>query len=197
VDARAHGRGGLAQAGGFDEKLKAPMMTSAAQTYAQAKEFGARYRQVHTTNPSQVITNASLAREKFDLKWQVERAIDQRKPITGFEELGFESIGNGSYRVNLNDHPEWDDFPAGIIGVLADANLDTAAPALIQRGFRPKMSRGSRTTSPRTTHAWQPRLQRYLSLCNSRMSCASSTRPGGRCLMHSSSVTSIKLPCPQ
>jgi len=156
------GAGGLAQAAGFDEKLKAPMMTSAAQTYAQAKEFGARYREVHTANPSQVITNASLAREKFDLKWQVERAIDQRKPITGFEELGFESIGNGSYRVDLNDHPEWDDFPAGIIGVLADANLDTAAPTLIQRGFRPEDV---------------SRLKNYVATHNPRVAAKTATPP--------------------
>lgn len=132
------GAGGLAHGAGFDEKLKAPMMKSSAQTYVQAKEFGARYREVRATTPSQMITNASLAREKFDLKWQVEKAIDRREPITEFEELGFESIGNGAYRVDLDEHPEWEDFATAIVGVLADANLDTSAPALLQRGFRPE-----------------------------------------------------------
>jgi hypothetical protein len=132
------GTGGLAQAAGFDEKLKAPMMTSAAQTHAIAKEFGARYRAVRAATPSQVITNASLAREKFDLKWQVEKAIDQRKPIEEFSELGFESTGNGSYKVKLNEHPEWDDLPSGIISILTGPNLDPLVQALAQNGFRPE-----------------------------------------------------------
>jgi hypothetical protein len=137
-------------------------MKDAAQTYAQAKEFGAKYREVRATSPSQVITNASLARQKFDLTWQVERAIDQRKPITEFEELGLESMGDGSYRVDLNEHPEWDDFPTGIIGVLADANLDTSAPALIQRGFRPEDV---------------SRLKNYIATRNPRLAAKASTLP--------------------
>lgn len=130
--------GGVAHAVEFDEKLKAPMMKSNAQTFAQAKEFGARYREVQAATPSQVITNASLAREKFDLRWQVERAIDQRKPIEEFAELGFESLGNGSYKVDLNAHPEWDDLSSGFVGILASPDLDPLVQALIQLGFRPE-----------------------------------------------------------
>src|SRR4051812_35595200 len=130
------GAGGLAHAAGFDETLKAPMMKSVAQTHALAKEFGARYREVRAATPSQVITNASLAREKFDLKSQVEKAIDQRKPIDEFAELGFESIGNGSYKVNLNEHPEWDDLPGGMIAFLTGPNLDPLTQILAEKGFR-------------------------------------------------------------
>jgi hypothetical protein len=132
------GLGGVAHAVGFDEKVRAPMMKSNAQTFAQAKEFGARYREVRAATPSQVVTNASLAREKFDLKWQVERAIDQRKPIEEIEQLGFVSVGNGSYKVDLNEHPEWDDLPAGFIGILANPDLDPLMQGLIQLGFRPE-----------------------------------------------------------
>jgi hypothetical protein len=130
--------GGVAHAAGFDEKLKAPMMKSNAQTFAQAKEFGARYREIRAATPSQVITNASLAREKFDLRWQVERAIDQRKPIDEFAELGFESLGNGNYRVDLNAHPEWDDLASGFIGILANPDLEPLMQGLMQLGFRPE-----------------------------------------------------------
>jgi hypothetical protein len=132
------GAGGLAQAAGFDENLRAPMMKSVAQSHALAKEFGARYREVRAATPSQVITNASLAREKFDLKWQVEKAIDERKPIDAFAELGFESIGNGSYKVNLNEHPEWDDLPSGMVAFLTGPNLDPLTQILVQKGFRPE-----------------------------------------------------------
>jgi hypothetical protein len=127
---------GVAHAAGFDEKLKAPMMKSAALTHAQAKDFGARFREVRATTPSQIITNAALAREKFDLHWQVRRAIDERRPIEEFSELGFVNLGDGSYKIDMNAHPEWDDLAAGIIAVLSEANLDSSAPALIERGFR-------------------------------------------------------------
>ena len=132
------GGGALAQAAGFDEKLKAPMMRDAAKTAAQAREFGARFREIRAATPSQVVTNATLAREKFDFRWQVENAIDQRKPIPEFEELGFESIGNGSYKVNLNEHPEWDDVPRGLITNLAAENLEPLTQVLVERGFRPE-----------------------------------------------------------
>jgi hypothetical protein len=132
------GAGGLAHAAGFDEKLKAPMMKSAAQTHAQAKEFGARFREVRAATPSQVVTNAALAREGFDLRWQVEHAIDERQPLENFAELGFESLGNGSYKVNLNEHPEWGDLPSGMVSILSGPNLDPLADALGQVGFRPE-----------------------------------------------------------
>jgi len=132
------GAGSIAQAAGFDERLKAPMMKDAAQTAVQAKEFGARFREVRAATPSQVITNASLARENFDFRWQVERAIDHRKPIKEFEELGFQSLGNGSYKVNLDEHPEWEDVPRGIISILSVTNLDPVTSALVERGFRPE-----------------------------------------------------------
>jgi hypothetical protein len=132
------GVGALAHAAGFDEKLKAPTMKSAAQTHAQAKEFGARYREIRAANPSQVITNASLAREKFDLKWQVIHAIDERQPLDNFAELGFESLGDGAYKANLNEHPEWDDLPSGMAGILTGQDLEPLGQALLQVGFRPE-----------------------------------------------------------
>jgi hypothetical protein len=132
------GAGGLAQAAEFDEKVKAPMMKSVAQTHVLAKEFGTRYREVRAATPSEVISNASLAREKFDLKWQVEKAIDQRKPIHELADLGFESTGGGSYKVNLNEHPEWDDLPSGMVAILTGPNLDPLTQALAVKGFRPE-----------------------------------------------------------
>jgi|KBSSwiStaDraftv2_1062776.scaffolds.fasta_scaffold239505_2 hypothetical protein len=132
------GTGGLAHGAGFDEKVKAPRMMSASQTYAQAKEFGARYREIRAATPSQVITNASLAREKFDLKWQVEHAIDERKPPENLAELGFESLGNGAYKANLNEHPEWGDLAAAMVDILTGPNLKPLAQALTQIGFRPE-----------------------------------------------------------
>jgi len=40
------GAGGLAQAAGFDEKLKAPMMKDAADLRTQIESFAPRYREI-------------------------------------------------------------------------------------------------------------------------------------------------------
>lgn len=132
------GFGGVAQAVEFDEKLKAPMMKSAADTSAQAKSFAVKFREIRAATPAQLITNASLARQQFDLKWQIQRAIDEKKPLDEFAELGLVSRGDGTYSIDMRKNPEWDDFHETIAGMLSRANLDASAPALIQRGFRPE-----------------------------------------------------------
>src|SRR4051812_46240443 len=69
------GTGGLAQAAGFDETLKAPMMKSVADLQTQVQSFAAKYRALDDATQAQLITNASLAKQQFDLSWQLERAI--------------------------------------------------------------------------------------------------------------------------
>jgi hypothetical protein len=130
------GLGGAAQAVEFDEKLKVPMMKSAADTRTQAKSFAVKFREIRAATPAQVILNASLARQQFDLKWQIQRAIDERKPLDAFAELGLVSGGDGTYSIDMRKYPEWDDLPQNIVGVLASSPI--SEPALIERGFRPE-----------------------------------------------------------
>jgi hypothetical protein len=130
--------GGAALAAGFDEKLKAPMMRTLGEFQAQAESFAVKYRAMRQSNPEQVIRDPAMARQKFDLKWQLLRAVEARKPMGDLSSLGLESLGDGTYRIDLEEHPEWDELHETIAGMLSRANLDATGPALTARGFRPE-----------------------------------------------------------
>lgn len=127
-----------AQAVEFDETIKAPMMKSPAALHSQAQAYAARFVAVRDTTPEQLIRNPALAREKFDLRWQIESAIDGRQPLDEFASLGLTPRGDGSYSVDLGEHPEWDALHETMAGMLSRANLEATAPELVNRGFRPE-----------------------------------------------------------
>ena len=127
-----------AQAAGFEEKLKAPMMKSQAALHSQAQAYAARFVAVRDASPEQLIRNSALAREKFDLRWQIESAIDGRQPLDEFAALGLTPRGDGSYSVDLGEHPEWDALHESMAGILSRTNLEATAPELVNRGFRPE-----------------------------------------------------------
>src|SRR3954470_12559605 len=87
----------LAPAVEFEEKLEAPTMKDVGELRSQAASFAARYVEVRTTAPDQLIRDAALAGRKFDLIWQIQRAIDERKPLDGFAAIGIVPRGDGSY----------------------------------------------------------------------------------------------------
>jgi hypothetical protein len=136
--ALALGLGVAAHAVGFDEKLRAPAMKNAAELRSQAQSFATTFGGIRAASPTQLITNASLARRQFDLKWQVQQAIDQRKPLDELADLGLVKKADGSYSIDMATHPEWDDLPLAMVAVLTGPTFDQLVPALIQRGFRPK-----------------------------------------------------------
>lgn len=129
---------GAAQAMEFDEKLKAPMMKSQGELHSQAQRLATQYRTLLETAPEQLIRNSALVRQQFDLKWQVQRAIDEHKPLEQLAALGIISQGNGSYGIDLGEHPEWNDLHETMAGFLVRADLVEVGPALISRGFRPE-----------------------------------------------------------
>jgi hypothetical protein len=129
---------GVAQAAGFDEKLKAPTMREVSELRSQAVGFAARHGEIRTAAPDQLIRDTALASRKFDLIWQIQRAIDERKPLQDFAQLGIVSRGDGSYSVDMGEHPEWYDLHETMAGMLMREDLDALGPALIARGFRPQ-----------------------------------------------------------
>jgi hypothetical protein len=128
---------GIAHAVEFDEKLTAPAMKSAAEFKIQAQAFTKKYAEIREATPAQLITNASLAKQQFDLKWQIERAIDERKPLSEMAELGFVSRGDGSYTVDMDAHPEWNVLTHALVAAVLPDSLDNTVAGLVQRGFRP------------------------------------------------------------
>lgn len=132
------GVGSIANAIEFDEKLKAPAMKNVSELHTQAQSFAARFGEIRAATPAQLITNSTLARQQFDFKWQVQQAIDQRKPIEELADLGFVEQPDGSFNIDLSAHPEWDDLPLTLVAALTGPTFEQWAPALIQRGFRPE-----------------------------------------------------------
>lgn len=132
------GTGGLAQAAGFDEKLKAPMMKDAADLKTQVQSFATQYREIRAATPLQTIASASLARQQFDLAWQMERAVNEGRQLKEMEEVGFVSRGDGSYVVDVAKYPEWRVQADNIKSVLTSNLLDPVCDALLERGFRPE-----------------------------------------------------------
>jgi hypothetical protein len=130
--------GGAAQAAAFDEKVKAPMVRGQADLQSMAQPMTARYLEVRDTAPELLVKDAAFARQRFDLNWQVKRSIDERKPLEALASQGLVSRGDGSYRIELADHPQWDELHITMAAMLSRANFDATAPALIVRGFRPE-----------------------------------------------------------
>ena len=128
---------GAAQAVDFDEKLKTPVMKSQADLRSQAQAYGTRFAAIRETAPEQFIRNASFAREKFDVVWQIQRAIDERKPLEELAESGITLMPDGSYLVDTKSHPEWNDLHQTIALFLSGENLEHWLPLLADRGFRP------------------------------------------------------------
>ena len=132
------GTAGAAGVVEFDATLKEPRMTSVAVLKPEAKTFVSQYREVYAATPAMLVGNASLSRRQFDLSWQLKREIDEGRPLDEFADMGIESLGNGTYRINEREHPEWNDLHTKLAAMLSFENLDTTAPSLIQGGFRPE-----------------------------------------------------------
>lgn len=132
------GFGGLAYAVEFDEKVNSPAMKNAADFNIQAQGFAVKYREISAASPAQLVTNTSLARQQFDLSWQLERAINERRPPTGLESMGWVSLANGGYSIDTRKYPEWR-FQGENIATMFSSNLrDGVYEELLQRGFRPE-----------------------------------------------------------
>jgi hypothetical protein len=129
---------GAAQAADFDEAAKAPKMKSAADLKTRAQSFTARHAQVRAANPLQLIKNSALARQQFDLKWQIQHTINERTPPAELAELGINSQGDGSFAIDMPQHPEWDDIPESMTSLYASDSIDFWTAELPQRGFRPE-----------------------------------------------------------
>jgi hypothetical protein len=71
---------GRAQAVAFDEKLKAPMARGGAELKIQADSYSASFARLSTVSPAEMVTNRALSQEYFDLNWQLNRALEDKRP---------------------------------------------------------------------------------------------------------------------
>lgn len=126
----------LSQAVEFDERLKAPQTRSNAALKSEVESFATTHARIAAASPAELVSSAALSRESFELKWQLTRAIDERRPIGELAEFGITPRGDGSYEIDGGAHPYWRTFDEDLWSILPTANLDTLGVQLISRGFR-------------------------------------------------------------
>jgi hypothetical protein len=130
------GTAAAAQAVEFDERVKAPSVTEPAAFRAQADSFKQRVRSLKEAGPRELMMNRALFAERFDLTWQLQRAMNARRPLGDLAEVGFVSRGDGSYAIDYEAHPEWHRLDEAMAGWLPLADWTTLGAELRARGFR-------------------------------------------------------------
>jgi hypothetical protein len=128
---------GVAQAVEFDEKIKAPMASGAADLKNKLSSVAARVSGPNAVNSLDAVRDRALARERFDARWMLGRAIDARTPLPEIEALGFKPDGKGGYAIEAKDHPEWMPLTDSLLVFSELAVVDKYEGTFIARGFRP------------------------------------------------------------
>jgi hypothetical protein len=125
----------VGQALKFDEALKAPLARSAADLRNQAQVFSARAATLAAAAPDALITDRAVSLDRFDLSWQIQQAIDVHQPLGDLSAVGIISRGDGSYRIDLNAFPQWNDLENLLVALLPTANFELLGAELVNRGF--------------------------------------------------------------
>ena len=124
-----------AQAVEFDEKVKAPMVKRGADVKSQAESYSASYARLAGASPLAMVSSKAFAQQHFELKWQLQRALEDEGPREDLSVLGLVKDGSG-YRIDLNEFPQWNP-PFEILAVLLPSlDMDNLGPVLVARGFR-------------------------------------------------------------
>src|SRR6187399_811606 len=126
---------GTAQAVEFDEKLKAPRAMGAPELKSTAQSYSASFARMREASPAEQVTNKALFLEHFDLEWQINRALEDGRPMEDLSALGLVMHENG-YRIDYNAFPQWQPFPETLSSLVPTLNMAAAGPLLINRGFR-------------------------------------------------------------
>jgi hypothetical protein len=125
----------VAQAVEFDEKIKAPMVRGGAELKTQAESYSARFARVSTVSPAEMAANQALSQERFEVEWQLKRALDDKRPLEDLSALGLVKQENG-FRIDYNAFPQWEPFHERLAVLMPTMDMDIAGPHLVSRGFR-------------------------------------------------------------
>ena len=132
------GVAGIAHAVEFDEKVKAPMASDVATLRSRAQAYSDRDAQARVAGLDALVRNRQLAQERFDVSWQLQRAIDDKRPIGDLSGQGIVDRGDGTWSVDLSAYPQWGDPAAHLAGMLSALNPDLLGAELARRGMKPE-----------------------------------------------------------
>jgi hypothetical protein len=127
---------GLAHAVEFDQKLKAPAMRDAAELRSHAQSISGRLLQYQSADPQELINDAALVRDQYDLGWKLQRAIDEHRPLNDAGDVGLVVQPDGSVEIDINAHPQWLRYDQRLTTLLPGWDMQIVGPELIARGFR-------------------------------------------------------------
>ncbi len=127
---------GVAQAVEFDEKVKAPSMKDAGELRSHAQSVSGRLKQYESADPQELMNDAALVREQYDLGWKLQRAIDEHRPLNEASDVGLEVQPDGSVQVDINAHPQWLRYDDRLSQLVPGWNMEIVGPELMARGFR-------------------------------------------------------------
>jgi hypothetical protein len=130
------GVAGRAQAVEFDEKLMAPMVSEPVALRTQAQSYIAKFNTLRDASPREVVTSRALSAERFDLTWQIQQAIDMKRPLGDLSAIGLERQEDGSYRVDYNASPQWNRPDELFTIVFSGIDWPGFGAHLVSRGFR-------------------------------------------------------------
>jgi hypothetical protein len=129
------GMASAAQAVEFDEKLKAPRAMGGAEIKSTAQSYSASFARVREASPVDLVANKALFFEHFDLEWQINRALEDKRPLEDLLALGFVKH-EGGLRIDYGAFPQWQPFPELLASLVPTWSLDNVGPLLVNRGFR-------------------------------------------------------------
>jgi hypothetical protein len=129
------GLAGGAQAVEFDEKVKAPRARAGVELKTQAESYVANFARLRNASPMEAVADKTLALDHYELKWQLERALEDKRPMEDLSAIGLEKDGNG-FRINYNAFPQWNPFYETLATLMPTMDFDTAGSQFIARGFR-------------------------------------------------------------
>jgi hypothetical protein len=114
-------------------------MKDAADLRSRSRAFFAHDAEQRPVGLDALVRNRQLAQERFEVSWQLERAIDDKRPIGDLSAQGIVDRGDGTYAVDLSAYPQWSD-PAERLATMLVA-IDPAQAAvgeeLARRGMSP------------------------------------------------------------
>jgi len=119
----------------FDEKLKTPMALGARELKASAQGYSDRFARLRDVSHAEMVTNRALFLEHFDLVWQINRALEDKRPLEDLSALGLVKH-EGGFRIDYNAFPQWRPFPEVLASMVPTLSLDSVGPLLVNRGFR-------------------------------------------------------------
>lgn len=132
------GVAGSAHAVEFDEKLKAPMSQDAAQLRSRTQAFSDHDAQARVAGFAALVRNRQLSQERFDVSWQVQRAIDDKRPLGDLSGQGIVDRGDGTFGVDLSAYPQWGEPADHLASLLSALNPSLLGAELARRGMKPE-----------------------------------------------------------